>query len=150
METSTNLNHWIGLRTLGSRDLTKFFVDMTFPSSMVYEDVVLVNREPTPQATLGPVIPFSHGNSMKASEKAKWMEECQVMDGHNQHEIESALKSVIPSLRYKSGQIHIRILFGTFGLTKFPLGEENKKSLPLRSFLDRMNTPGVKGELTRE
>ena len=114
----------------------------------MHQDVILVRRETTQQTGVGQVLPMSHGSIMSEEGKQVLLRECRDSERSNQQIVLDALKEIIPSLKHQAGQIQIRVLFGTFGLVKFP--SEQNKAMSVRDFVHRVSVPGIKGQLIRE
>ena len=68
----------------------------------------------------------------------------------NNIKIQEALRLTLPSIRFYRGQINMRILFGTFTLTRFKWPKGNPASVPFDDFFRNVTGAGTKGQMIRE
>lgn len=95
-------------------------------------------------------IPLMTGGTLDRKTRVEWGMQSQQIRTSNAIKIQEVLRLALPSVKYRRGQISMKILFGTFVLTRFKWPKEKPASVPFDEFLRNVAVPGTKGQLIRE
>ena len=115
-------------------------------------DTVMLSHHVESAGKRGLLIPRFAGLPVHGDTRSKWLDLTQAIGADNELKLTRALGKVLPSTPFYSGALQIRILFGTFGLKRFPnpAKSEGDNNLTLDFFMDNIQRPGVRSDLVTE
>ena len=82
--------------------------------------------------------------------KSEWEVQSREMTTSNAIRMQNAIQFALSNLKHFRGHIRIKILLGTFAMTRFRWPREMTSSIPFEDFIRSLAQPGTKGILIRD
>ena len=130
-----------------NRPIVRYYIDPPTPSSYRKEIQTVPSDTILPKSSYS--LPLMTGPYLQSGEHNEWLQKTAILQHQSSHGAEAAIRKTIPDLRFYSGNIRLRVHFGTFALSVFRW-PGTVKTIPFEDFMENMAMQGTKGIMLRD